>query len=191
MIEFPSMSRKDINSLGEKILDHFQPGVIKGKEPLDVDNLIELIEDVMEIDFDITSDLPPGVHGCTSTTDNKVLILSELADNPYSLKYFRSTVTHEIGHTILHLPLLRKLNQDKTFSQKKNEADASNLYSHKPVPAYKDPEWQAWELAGSLLMPAPALRIQLNKGATIQEMADFFNVNHKFVESRMKKLKML
>jgi Zn-dependent peptidase ImmA (M78 family) len=191
MVKFPSMSRREINELAENIIKHLQPGVINGKEAFDIDRFIEVIEDVMEIDFDFTNELPPGVHGCTSTIDNKVLILSDLADDPFNKKYFRSTVAHEIGHVILHLPLLRKLCKDKTFIQKKEESKDFNLYSSKKLKPYEDPEWQAWEFAGSILMPRAALVKIITPGISFGSIADFFNVNEIFLKSRLRKLKMI
>ncbi len=191
MVKFPSMSRREINELAENIIKHIQPRVISGQDAFDIDKFIEVIEDIMEIDFDFTNDLQPGVHGCTSTIDNKVLILSDLADEPVNIKYFRSTVAHEIGHVILHLPRLRKLSKDKTFIQRKEENKDFNLYSSKKLKPYEDPEWQAWEFAGALLMPKPAIMTLKNKGISLNAMAEVFNINQVFLESRMRKLKMI
>lgn len=191
MVDFPGLSRDDINGFTLKILEYVQPRVIKGKEAFNVDRFIEIIEDELSIDFDFTYDLPPEVHGCTSTIDNKVLIQAEIADDPIQIRYLRSTVTHECGHVVLHIPMLRKLSKDKTFSQKKDENQGINLYSNKPNKAYKDPEWQAWEFAGSILMPKPTLITLAKLGMALRDMADHFIVNEIFLRSRMKKLKMI
>lgn len=191
MVDFPGLSRDDINSFTLKILECVQPEVINGKKAFNVDSFIEIIEDKLNIDFDFTYDLPSEVHGCTSTIDNKVLIQAEIADDLTQIRYLRSTVTHECGHVVLHIPLLRKLSKDKTFSQKKGEDQGLNLYSNKPTKAYKDPEWQAWEFAGSILMPKPALITLTKSGMSLPDMADHFIVNQVFLRSRMKKLKMI
>ncbi|MBI5139012.1 ImmA/IrrE family metallo-endopeptidase [Candidatus Nomurabacteria bacterium] len=191
MVNFPGLSRNDINELALKIIKHFQPKVLQGLEAFDIDRFIEIVEDEMQIDFDFTSDLPAGVHGCTSTIDNKVLILSDLVDDPYSIKYARSTIAHETGHVILHLPFLRNLSKDKIFSQKKEENYGLNLYSKKSLRAYEDPEWQAWEFAGALLMPKPAITVLKASGSTLYSMANLFNVNKVFLDSRLRKLKMI
>lgn len=189
MAEFPGLSRHDINDLALKILKSYQPDVLRGIESFDIYGFIEIVEDVIEIDFDFTSDLPPGIHGCTSTIDNKVLILSDLVDDPDS-KYARSTIAHEIGHAILHIPVLRKLSKDKIFSQKKEENQGLSLYKQKHLPAYKNPEWQAWEFAGAILMPKPAIITLVESGIPLSQIADHFNVNKVFLESRLRRLKM-
>lgn len=191
MVDFPGLSRDDINRFTLRILECVQPRVTRGKEAFDVDRFIEILEDEMSIDFDFTYDLPSEVHGCTATIDNKVLIQAELADDPWQIRYLRSTVTHECGHVLLHLPLLRKFSQEKTFTQKKMENQGLNLYSNKPKEVYKDPEWQAWEFTGSILMPKPALVTLAESGMSLRDMADHFIVNKVFLRSRMKKLKMV
>ncbi len=57
------------------------------------------------------------------------------------------------------------------------------------IPAYRDPEWQAWEQAGALLMPKPCIEKLMAEGASIYEISNIFNVNPTFVKGRMKKLK--
>lgn len=190
MVKFPGMSRKEIEKSASDIVRAFHPAVLEGKAPFNIDRFIEIVENELKIDFDFTSDLPPGVHGCTSTIDNKVLILSELSDDPNNLRYLRSTVAHETGHVLFHLPMLKRLCTDKTFTQKKAESKNFSLYSQKPVKAYEDPEWQAWEFAGSLLMPKIALVTLKEKGASVGEMADTFMVNQVFVRKRLRDLKM-
>ncbi len=190
MVKFPGKSRKEIEMFASDIVRAFQPAVLEGEEPFNIDRFIEVVETEMEIDFDFTSDLPSGVHGCTSIIDNKVLILSELSDDPGNIRYLRSTVAHETGHVLYHLPILRRLCTDKTFTQKKAESKNFSLYSQKPVKAYEDPEWQAWEFAGSLLMPKIALVTLKERGASVYEMADTFMVNQVFVKKRLRNLNM-
>ena len=190
MVSFPGCSRRELNELALNIIKHYQPGILNGMEPFNLDGFIEVVEDFMKIDFDFTSELPAGIDGCTSTIDNKVLIRAELVDDPSNERYARSTIAHEMGHVILHMPLLRELSKDITFGQKKEE-QGLNLYSRKVLKPYKDPEWQAWEFAGALLMPEPAIQAMINKGMSPSQMAGIFNVNTVFMKLRMRNLKMI
>jgi Zn-dependent peptidase ImmA (M78 family) len=188
MMDFPAWSKRDIDIQSAKILTSFQPKVLTALEPLNVDRLIEVVEDALEIDFDITYDLPHGIEGCTSTTDNKVLIHADLADDPSSVKRFRATVAHEIGHALLHVPLLREYSRNRIFSQKKGEEKGIELYRNANCPAYKDPEWQAWYFAGAILMPKPAIDMLLKSGDSLRSMAERFEVNPAFLKVRLRKL---
>lgn len=189
MVKFPGCSRREINEFALRIITHFQPCVLRGEEAFNLDGFIEVVEDQVTIDFDFTSDLPAGIDGCTSTIDNKILIRADLVDDPSKERYARSTIAHEIGHVVLHIPRLRELSKDVTFRQKKEE-QGLNLYSRKDLKAYEDPEWQAWEFAGALLMPKPAIVTLMAEGMSPRSMATVFNVNTVFLESRMRKLKM-
>jgi len=190
VIKFPGCSRREINEFALKVITHFQPSVLRGEESFNLDGFIEVVEDQVNIDFDFTSDLPAGIDGCTSTIDNKVLIRTDLVDDPSKERYARSTIAHEIGHVVLHIPLLRQLSKDVTFRQKKEE-QGLNLYSRKDLKPYEDPEWQAWEFAGAILMPKPAIVTLMAKRLSSRSIAEVFNVNAVFLESRMRKLKMI
>ncbi len=188
MIKFPARNKRDIDNVASVIVRIVQPRILKGKEPLDVFRLIEIIEDDFQIDFDFTGTLPYGIDGCTSIDDNTVYINSELAEWYSNARYLNSTVTHEIGHVVIHVPYLRTIQKTMTFSQRKQEAHSINLYRDIKVPLWENPEWQAWHFAGALLMPAQVVTELIDKGITLKQLADHFNVNQPFLKSRLKKL---
>ncbi len=104
--DFPGLSKIQIDRLVEKILLQYQPDVLKGIKPFDVYSFIEIIENELDIVFDFISNLPHGIEGCISVLERKVFINASLADDPIQECYLRSTVCHEFGHVILHLPLI-------------------------------------------------------------------------------------
>ncbi len=76
----------------------------------------------------------------------------------------RYTLTHEIGHLILH----------------SDERLALNRATTDRVPAYKDPEWQANTFASFLLMPTKLVR----EYHDIEEISDDFGVSYEAAEIR-------
>jgi hypothetical protein len=59
----------------------------------------------------------------------------------------RATITHEVGHAVLHVPTIRR---------RKSTAFGEHFLtrtSRDSMKAYEDPEWQAWTFAGYLLAP--------------------------------------
>jgi len=124
----------------------------------------------------------------TDSANKQVIIQEDLANDVYSEKFFRSTLAHETGHCIMHVPQLQRINRTQVFRQAKNE-DSIKLYRKDNIPLYCNPEWQAWRFAGALLMPEAPLRMMFNAGASLSEMADNFEVNISFLKARLKALK--
>lgn len=188
MIKFPARNRRDLDKLALNIVRALQPPVLEGKEALDVFRVIDFLEDDFEIDFDFTDTLPYGINGCTSIDDNSVYINSELAESYSNPGYLNSTVAHEIGHVVIHVPYLRTIQKTITFNQRKQDANSINLYRDRQIPLWENPEWQAWHFAGALLMPESAVRSLIEKGISFEKLAEHFSVNQPFLQSRLKKL---
>lgn len=181
-----------IEELGRCFLDQLAPEMLTKPQPL---NVLDLVD----------TRLPKfGIHVCPATReeigyrdgatdprgDGEITILVteevwealELAA-PKSY-YARSTVCHEIGHAILHVPVLRRrllLNDVLARTQRAN------------LKPYEDPEWQAWAFAGTILMPSATLRIlhAMHKLLTPEVVSDSFEVSTKMAESHLRRLKWL
>jgi hypothetical protein len=95
--------------------------------------------------------------------------------------YARSTVCHEVGHAVLHVPVLRR---------RLLHSNALPRMQRGKLKAYEDPEWQAWTFAGAILMPSEALRMlqAKYKVLTPEIVADVFEVSTKMARSYMRKL---
>lgn len=92
----------------------------------------------------------------------------------------RSTLAHEIGHTILHSVELR-LGRLRPHTFKLKRAPRHEL---KP---YEDSEWQAHTFAGALLMPRPAL--QKYDLDDVSALGVRFDVSEAFVQSHLKRIR--
>lgn len=186
---FRPMGRKTIEAEIMNLLRRFQPEVLKGKCPFDVEAFAEFeLEDLTGVQFDITSDLPPEIHGLTDPSQNKLWIHADLADNPRSLKFYRSTLAHEIGHALYHVKPIQRAGKRQRFAQGKQKS-GTELCREMDIPAYRHPEWQAWEVAGSLLMPKCVVEALLHEGANIEDLAHHFEVHRPFAHKRLKSLK--
>lgn len=114
---------------------------------------------------------------------------SELADDPTAASYFRSTVAHEIGHAILHIPEFRRRRQKMISEQAKNDGLLHRL-SETEIPIYMNPEWQAHRFAGGLLMPEMAVKKVLAIYRDPAALSTVFKVTPAFVRARLKGLNM-
>ena len=96
--------------------------------------------------------------------------------------YARTTVCHEIGHAILHVPLLRRRLLATDVLARTQRAN---------LRPYQDPEWQAWAFAGAILMPSATLRmLQVNHGGLPTSLvASTYHVSEQMAQSHLRKLK--
>lgn len=186
---FKKYSGAKLDEIGEYLVRLTQPEVLSGGRAYDIESFVDLdLERISGICPDYT-DLPPEIYGMTNPLKNEMLIQSELVESPHSLNFLRSTLAHEVGHCILHVPLLREARKNHVFQQKKGE-DGVHLYrKNDQIPIYQNPEWQAWRLAGAILMPAGITR-RLIQGYNLDELAQHFVVSRKFVDYRLKSLKL-
>jgi Zn-dependent peptidase ImmA (M78 family) len=126
------------------------------KPPIDVD---EIVEGYLELDFEVT-DLKEvigigDVLGATWFDEQRVCVDSSLEGNEGR---FAFTVAHEIGHWLLHRPILE---MEKVtlplFAGKPGEEPKPALVCR--TQAKKQPaEWQADQFAARILMPADVVR---------------------------------
>lgn len=183
--KFPGMSRETIERKAETLLRQFQPGVLAGDEAFDIERFVDLhLEDLTGVKPDYLS-LPAGVYGLTD--QHRMVIDLKLVDDPLSREFLRSTMAHEVGHVINHVPILRDRRHEQVFEQKTAGGDL-NLYRRKDLKPYEDPEWQAWRFAAALLMPRQAISTLVNNGYNLQSLARHFQVNRIFVERRLSQL---
>jgi hypothetical protein len=186
---FDGMSGIQIDLIATKIIRDHQPGVLKSGKAFDVHRFFDTkLEDLTGITPVYSSDLPSEIFGLTDSANKQVIIQEELANDVFSENFFRSTLAHETGHCIMHVPQLQKKNRPQIFRQAKNE-DSIQLYRKDNIPVYCNPEWQAWRFAGALLMPEVPLRMMLNDNAGLVEIAKNFEVNTSFLKARLKALK--
>lgn len=179
-----------IEELGRCVLDQLAPEMLVTPQPL---NVLDLVD----------TRLPQfGIHVCPATReeighragatdpsgDNEITILvaesvwDALESPPPTSHYAKTTVCHELGHAILHVPVLRRrLLRDNVLAR----VQRGRL---KP---YEDPEWQAWTFAGAILMPSAALHLLQAQGMTLtaELVSSVFEVSIEMARNHLRRLK--
>jgi len=188
----PPLSKKKIESLAEKILQHFDPDGFSGARPVDIESFFEFdLKNIkglggLKTGYQDLSALGLSVYGYTDASLKTSLVHSNLSDDntPAGYRMFRSTVAHESAHCVLHIPVL---------FFKSILLTGAGVYraERHDIPAYLDPEWQAWTLGGALLMPRHLIGEYYRNGSSIYELAEIFDVNPAFVRGRLKTLEIL
>ncbi|WP_173198057.1 ImmA/IrrE family metallo-endopeptidase [Geobacter sp. SVR] len=190
---FSPMSGRQIDQLANSYLSYYQPEALRNPAPFDVHRFVDTkLEDLTGVVPVYSRDLPPEIYGLTDSSENRLEIQETLAEDPFQEKFFRSTLAHEAGHCIIHVPQLRKINRGHVFRQAKEDGAEGGvkLYRKDDIPLYCNPEWQAFRFAGALLIPEGPLRMMLASNASTSEIADTFNIHPAFLRSRMKALKL-
>ncbi len=178
------LSALEIELNSAEMLSKYQPEVLNGQRPLDVEKLLDdiFLETESSLQLIEPEDLPFVFLG-VSEMDNKIIKIRESDFLKCETNGFcRMTITHEVGHHRLHLPQFEKckMNLYRTQSNK--------------IPAYVSSEWQARVWASATLMPFPAmvkiLKTNEEKKANsiIQEVVEKFLVSRTAAKVRIKTL---
>jgi len=183
-------SGNEIDRIAFQIVKKFQPEVLEKLQNFRIEEFFDLdLESLVGVKTDYTK-LPIGVHGYIDSDFPIAVIAVDLMEDACSEYYRNSTIAHETGHAILHVPEFRR--KKAVIKSITNEENVNlRLYRETDIPVYRNPEWQAWRFAGALLMPESAIRWAIEKGYGLQKMSDVFRVNTAFVKSRMRALKLL
>ncbi|MHB1326534.1 MAG: ImmA/IrrE family metallo-endopeptidase [Thermoleophilia bacterium] len=177
-----------IDSIASGIIKAVNPQALNKPQAFDIESFFEFsMEEFSGVQADYR-ELPPGIHGYTDTDTNVSIISSSLMDDPFQENFMRSTMAHEIGHAIIHVPEFKL--KKALWRSIHDKEHVLRLYRQEEVPIYRNPEWQAWRFAGAILMPEQAFRSVIQSGASRKDAADIFCVNPAFVCSRARALKM-
>lgn len=184
------LSMAAIEELGRCFLQQLAPEVLDEAQPL---NVLDLVD----------TRLPEfGIHVCPASReeignrdgatdprgDGEITILvsenvwDELELPAPRSHYARSTVGHELGHAVLHVPVLRRR---LLLSDVLARTQRANLR------AYEDPEWQAWAFAGAILIPSSTLRmLEVQHGRISPDLVSTtFEVSTSMAQSHLRRLK--
>lgn len=173
----------------------FQTGALSDPQPINIALLFEIELPRLFSSLETSlENLPSGIEGYTEVLENgdaqSAVSLSLYEEAQWDLntrRRLRSTLGHECGHIICHVPQWRKATLTVRSDQKKGIA----LVNRKDILVFQDPEWQAHALSGALLMPASAVVRALGKRWSQSDLADAFDVHPAFVRARLKALRML
>ncbi|MXZ08282.1 MAG: ImmA/IrrE family metallo-endopeptidase [Gemmatimonadetes bacterium] len=183
-------SGQEIDKIAQRVLGYCQPAAIKKPQVVDVEAIFEFLLPKLGIESDYQPLENRGIQGYTDS-ENKVCVVSaELADDPTAASYYRSTMAHEIGHAILHIPEFRRRRQKIISEQAKKDGILHRLPDTE-IPIYRNPEWQAHRFAGGLLMPEAAVKKAIAMYRSHEILSIVFEVTPAFVRARLKGLKML
>lgn len=125
-------------------------------------------------------------EGCTYVDLDDATIVLALPEKTYrKLKVgdgrSRFTFAHEFGHILLHAELLVA-----RAVLAIERPGALNMVDLKPRPIFQNPEWQANQFAGALLMPFPGLRKLESIGKlTPDDLCQTFGVSRLAAEIRI------
>jgi hypothetical protein len=185
----PGLSRNKIEAKAISLLSELQPEALEGKRPVDIEAIFDIdIPECYRIDtgYADLSFLGPEVLGYTDASRKISYVDKTLSDSDATptLRRCRSTIGHETGHCFLHVPIL-SLFKSTLF---KNSSEGLYRAKRTEIKPYRDPEWQAWEFARSILMPRHLIFKYYEKGYSAQDMAEFFDLNPAFIDVRLKTL---
>lgn len=174
----------------QMLIMRIQPDALKRPSSFDIESFFDLdLKKLTGIDSDYR-ELPVGIHGFTDSDKKECVVSARLMEgnSKPDIYFARSTMAHEIGHAIMHVPEFRL---KKAILKSIHDKDHASLrmYRQSDIPLFQNPEWQAWRYAGALLMPAITFKKLVNDGVSAGEMANIFEVNPAFVQTRARALK--
>ncbi|HBH28182.1 MAG: ImmA/IrrE family metallo-endopeptidase [Desulfofustis sp. PB-SRB1] len=181
-------SGNEIDQIAYEIIKRVQPHVLSSPQPFDVELLFELhLSDLTGVETTYDN-LPQGIYGVTALREMTSVVSITMVDDSSQLGFSRSTIGHECGHSIIHVPEFRRKRM-ATWSSYQGFDDGMIMYRQNEVAVYENPEWQAHRFSGALLMPLVTVKLAVTGGAKEADLADIFKVTIPFVVSRLKALK--
>jgi hypothetical protein len=179
----PGLSMACVETLAENVLSVFQPSALSAPEPIDVTGWVDTI--LPRFGIHVLPAADDELRDCAALTypsgeaESEILVAEwiwhDLAHEARP-NFARATVMHELGHAILHVPVMRTMNDPQPMPA----ADPAT------VPAFNDPEWQAWALAGAILMPRRT--IAMLPAPTPQALAAIYHVSEQFAAVHLRRL---
>ena len=188
VIAMPPLSLDYLEALGETVVSTFQPEALSRPQPIKVREWIDDLLPrfgihVMPASYEELGERV-AVTYAAADAESEILVSPWIYDNLADEErphFARSTVIHELAHAILHVPLLR--NRSEGSRQTTRRLDLRRLAEA------SDPEWQAWALAGAILMPRRTIAMLPDRSP--RSVAEAFFVSQKFAEVRLERLAVL
>lgn len=178
----PGLSMACVETLAETVLGVFQPSALVAPEPIDVAGWVDNI--LPRFGIHVLPAADDELRDCAAITyptgeaESEILVAEwiwhDLAHDAHPV-FARATVMHELGHAILHVPIMRTIVDPQPLPE-----------SGATLPAFNDPEWQAWALAGAILMPRRT--IAMLPDAAAQTVAAAYQVSEQFAAVHLRRL---
>jgi len=175
-----------IDELALSVVRKFQPEMLTRLQSFEVERFFEVeVPGFTGINIDYQR-LGWGVHAYTDISEMKCVVSLDLMNNLEQRPFLNSTLAHEIGHCHMHVPEFLRRKADAKFVH--DGTHALRLYRQEALKTFENPEWQAWRYAGALMMPAQSVRIAIEGGLTVRDLATVFSVYQPFVLTRLRAL---
>ena len=179
----------EIDFLALRLIRKYQPEAENHPQEFDIERFFE---NALEATTGVRSDyqnLGLPVHGYTDSDQKISVVDTGLAENSSQRNRFRATVAHEVGHAILHVGQFRRRKDLLRFTHDCEDVTL-RMYREDEIPAYVNPEWQAWRFAKALLMPEKAFRMAHATGKNLHQLAVTFGVSVDFARQRIRDLRL-
>ena len=187
----PAIATRTLESFGDALLEQVSPEMLERPRPLDV---LRLVDDVFpEYGIHVYPVDPAhlgDMEGATDPDGDEEIDIHLRADTWDQLLHggrrahrARATVMHEFSHAALHVPIIRRRRLTPNAPLLLARVSSSTL---KP---YQNPEWQAWTLAGCLLMPRAAIRKLRDRSP--RNVGRVFEVSEDFARAHLQRLKII
>ncbi len=188
VFRMPAMSVRALEEVATVVLEEICPEALVTPMELDVLRLVEEVFPTPAININVypASAVELGDReGATNPEEKGIILIDEelwanLQRGGRRANRARATVMHEFSHEILHSPLVRR------WMNLPNRDLLLNRVSRGSIPAYRDPEWQAWTLAGCLL--APRVTMQQVASMSVRHLADFYGVSDDMMRNHCRRL---
>lgn len=186
----PPLSLADCEVLADNALIELAPLNRLEPRPLDIIQLTEAVLPQMGIHMGSASLEELGARLAATRLGEEgqeveILLEERLFDQLYAggrmANRARATIIHELPHAIVHMPVMRR-----RLALPHNGLLFARL-ERRNIPAYRDPEWQAWAIGGYLAAPRSVLD-QFMPGTSVAEMADTLGVSQAFLQAHLRRI---
>jgi len=192
VFEMPPISTARIENLGLGLLSIIQPEALDTPMAVDVLRAVEHV--LPPLGIHVTPADPAELRDCEAVTDPsgtgpiEILVAEPVWDallaGGRKANRARTTVMHEVGHAVLHVPVVRRRNALPERDQLLRRISRADI-----VP-YCDPEWQAFALAGCVLAPRRALEPLAMAGHGKDSLAEIYGISTGMMTSHLKRLRL-
>lgn len=186
----PPLSLASIEEIGNRVVEELCPGALTVPTPLDLPYLVDFALPKYGVHMYPVTEVELGDRLAATDPSGEKEINILIAEDHWNLLFAggrrayqpRATVAHELAHAILHVPVVRA---------RLRHPLGHNLLSRvrrDSIPAYRDPEWQAWALAGCVLAPRQA--VELANTRSVSELAEMFTISSGMMLAHLKRLRL-
>ena len=188
----PPLSMALIERVGEQVLEELEPAALHSPRGIDFAQWAEYGLQRYKICVSPARVEELGDRiGATDPVDHgdgitEILIeavhYEELLAGGRQAHMARGTFLHEAGHAILHVPVMRRriASNNSLLLNRRVRRDA--------IQAFRDPEWQAWALAGCIV--APRRTIVMAGTLDPRALATIYGMSVSFMRAHLRRLKL-